>query len=196
MSTTVSFAEIFIIGLQAVVWVALFAAALFGVRWADLDALKAWEASATLIFLGLTYTLGLLADRLADALFSPLDHRIRPSTIPDKEAPVWRMRLYIITQDNGMTKFVEFARSRIRIVRATAFNLLVFALAFVVYRIARGLAIFNAATLGGLALALLGIALSFYAWRRMTKAYYKRLSQAYSVDAAQANGELPPMNPE
>ena len=182
MGTTIFFAEIFIIGLQAVVWVAVFAAALFGFHLADLPVVEGWGAAAALVFLALAYSLGLLADRLADALFSPLDHRMRPSIIPDKEAPVWQMRLHLIAKDDGLTRFVEYSRTRIRIVRAITFNLLMLMVGIA------ALWITGRATLpqGSLILLLLicagGVALSFYAWRRMTKAYYKRMHQAYLVE--------------
>jgi len=136
----------------------------------------------TLVFLALAYTLGLLADRLADALFSPLDHRMRPSVIPEKEAPVWRMRLYLISKGDGLTKFLEFSRTRIRIVRATAFNLLMLLAGMAALWLA-GRATFSIADLlTAFAAGTAGIALSFYAWRRMTKAYYKRMLQAYTVE--------------
>lgn len=192
MGTTVFFAEIFIIGLQATVWAAVFAAALFGTRLSDLAAFQGWEMAMTLVFLALAHTLGLLVDRLADALFSPLDHRMRPAIIPEKEAPVWRMRLYLISRDDGLTKFVEFSRTRIRIVRATVFNLLMLLAGVVALWLAGRSSLSAGGMLLFLAAGAAGIGLSFYAWRRMTKAYYKRMLQAYIVQTespAQISGQ-------
>lgn len=192
MGTTVFFIEILIIGLQAVVWVAMLAAALFGTRLSDLAAFQGWEASVTLVFLALAYSLGLLADRLADALFSPLDHRMRPSIIPDKEAPVWRMRLYLISRANGLTEFVEHSRTRIRIVRATAFNMLMLMASAAAVWIAGRTALSPVSMILFLLVGAAGVGVSFYAWRRMTKAYYKRMHQAYIVeteDPVQAPGQ-------
>ena len=144
----------------------------------------------TLVFLAMAYSLGLLADRLADALFSPLDHRMRPSIIPDKEAPVWRMRLYLISKEDGLTKFVEYSRTRIRIVRATAFNLLMLMVSTAVLWIAGGTSLSVASLIVVLVVCAGGIGISFYAWRRMTKAYYKRMHQAFLVETQAASPTL------
>src|SRR5688500_14525156 len=101
MAVSIIFVEILFAGLQASIWLALFLAAIFGTSWIDWNALKGWETLATLIVLGLSYALGVLIDRVADSLFSPLDHKLRRKVIPDKDAPVKEMRLFLISKEDG-----------------------------------------------------------------------------------------------
>jgi hypothetical protein len=181
MAVSVIFVEILFTGLQASIWLALFLVAIFGSSWIDLNALKGWENLATLIVLALSYALGVLIDRVADSLFSPLDHRLRRKIIPDKDAPVKEMRLFLISKEDGTSKLLEYTRSRLRTARSTTVNIFCLFIGLIVYRVMQQSSIFNMTTIFHLAASVVGMAISFYAWQRHTKTYYLRLAQAYRV---------------
>jgi hypothetical protein len=112
VETTAIVAELLVIGIEALVWVFLLASAIVGYH--DVTAIAEkwpqWAAGALIPF---AYALGIIVDRVADLAVKPL-----LKAYPDIDA----QRLQVLTLDNGVTKFVEYIRSRFRIARATAFN--------------------------------------------------------------------------
>ena len=67
MSTTNLFVELIVIGIGAAIWVVLAALAVFGYSWVPLDQVFSTFAAAP--FLGVVYVLGIILDRVADAVF-------------------------------------------------------------------------------------------------------------------------------
>ncbi len=173
--------EILIAGLQAFIGFSLVLFALFGKSSFDVNMLKGWEALGTILILALSYSLGILVDRVSDTLFSPLDHKLRRKVLPEKDAPVREMRLYLISIDDGTSRMLEYMRSRLRTARATAVNFVLIFVGFMVYRIAHQFAVLDTVTLFALLIMVAAVAASFFAWQRITKAYYLRLAQAYHI---------------
>jgi 8-oxo-dGTP pyrophosphatase MutT (NUDIX family) len=81
---------------------------------------------------------------------------------------------------SGMAKFLEYQRSRLRIARATIFNLLMFLLVAVIWiaRMAHVDPVLLPSVVGGGIAALI---LSVYAARRIDEAQMKNLVQAYAI---------------
>jgi hypothetical protein len=181
MAVGVIFVEILFTGLQASIWFALILIAIFGTSWLDLNALKGWENLATLIVLAISYALGVMIDRVSDSLFSPLDHKLRKKIIPDKDAPVKEMRLFLISKDDGTSKLLEYTRSRLRTARSTTVNIFCLFIGLIAYRVMQQSSVFNMTTVFLLAVSIVGMAISYYSWQRHTKTYYLRLAQAYRV---------------
>ena len=69
MTTTAMFIEILIIGLQAVVWIALLAASIFGTKSVQLQNLSDWETLIIVLVFAIAYVLGTLVDRVTDTAF-------------------------------------------------------------------------------------------------------------------------------
>lgn len=178
MSTTTLFVEILIIGLEALVWLAM----ALSLRWdmyPMLDFLRINQAYSVLItpfLLALAYILGIIIDRAADSLYRPL----RYSHKKDLPATVRAMRLRIMHASDGMAKFLEYQRSRLRIARATVLNLLVtlVAAAFLLTGTGEAGARVLPLVIAGGAIAL---ALSVYAARRIDEAQMKNLVKAYEI---------------
>jgi hypothetical protein len=183
MAAGVIFIEILFAGLLASIWFGLILVGIFGTSWVDLNALKGWENLATLMVVALAYALGTMVDRVADTIFSPLDHRLRRKVIPEKDAPVKEMRLFLISKEDGTAKLLENTRSRLRTARSTAVNIFGLFIGLMVYRVTQGSSVFNTTTLFQLAASIIGIAVAYYSWQRLTKAYYLRLAQAYRIVA-------------
>lgn len=172
--------EILIAGLQAFIWFSVFLFAFFGNGPIDLNMFQG-GGLITLIMIALAYSLGILVDRVADTIFSPLDHKLRRRVIPEKDAPVREMRLYLMSIDDGTSKVLEYMRSRLRTARATALNVVMIFGSLVVYRLLKQGAFFDAITLFEFLITIVVVAVCYFAWQRITKAYYLRLAQAYHI---------------
>ncbi|MCP3996191.1 MAG: hypothetical protein GY722_14190 [bacterium] len=137
MSTTALFFEILIIGVQSVVCLALLGYAI--VDTSDFVAfakeLKSWSNLSMVAALAFSYSAGLVADRLADAFFMilrpvfysrPKAALLRLDWVQRKFAEAGRRdKIDVLIKEGEATKFLEYIRSRLRIVRATFLNLLV-----------------------------------------------------------------------
>lgn len=199
MSTTSILVEILIIGMQAVIWVALLVLSLFGYRWLPDAAvsIKGWEPVVSIFGLGLCYCLGIFVDRAADCLtvlYHPGDTLLRFAWIKRHADAAHRdIRMQVLCADNRAGEFLAHIRSRIRIARATSVNLLICTLATVVFLAART-AHGSALVLG--CVALVGIVLSLLSvvgLGVLEVTYYTRLKQAklyvYGKGEAIAEGE-------
>jgi 8-oxo-dGTP pyrophosphatase MutT (NUDIX family) len=172
MATTALVTEILIVGLEAEAWLTLFVLAVFGTDWVELDALRGWEALVTILVLAVAYVLGIVVDRLADTAF-------RWVRGPDQPGFA-RKRLEVLHASSGMSPFVEYQRSRLRVARGTLFNLVPAALAAAAFLFwgtsvdARWLL----AVLGG---ALVVLPVGAYATKQIGRAYENRLLDAYEI---------------
>ena len=132
MKTTAVFAEVLAIGIQAVGLVGL-AFAAFADPLPALDQAAGWEAALTIALLAFAYVLGVVVDRVADSLFTPLRNR----TSRHDAAARARARHLMLRQESPLATFLEYQRSRMRLMRGTMLNLLValpVVMAFLAYR--------------------------------------------------------------
>lgn len=177
MVTTAVFAEIIVAGLQALTWITLLVLAIFGVGWADPADVSDWAALVTLLVLAAAYMLGVMIDRQADDLVLRLNRR-RPPRPVDKPAPVEEMRMAILAQDDGVARFLDYQRSRMRIARVTLFNLLLLIPAIVAF-----LALRTDAEVAQVAIVVLVIfaaaVMAARVYRTIECAYISRLSEVY-----------------
>ena len=178
MSTTALFVEILIIGLEAIVWIGLSLSLVWDPR-LFLNMLmeyKAYSPLLTIFLMAFAYVIGIFIDRVADNGYKLFRHR-GDGALP---AQVGKMRLRIMHESEGMAKFLDYQRSRLRIARATCLNVsitvLVAAVWLIHYRVATPLAPIAVIGVGVLALVL-----SFTATRRIDKAQIERLVQAYEI---------------
>jgi len=188
MGTTALVAELLVVGIQAVAWIAIFVIA--GSSRAALSELLSLAQDSSGLVIGFivaaAYTAGVLMDRLTDSLFSPIDKRIRRNVIKKKYFSVPRARLFVMQHGENMSSFLEYVRSRLRIARATGVNLAIGTLATIVLlaKCNVGFSVLAATALVGLALA----GTAFYVWRRITRTYYKRLFQAWQIARSASGG--------
>lgn len=187
MTTTAIVAEILIVGLETVVWLGLLIGSLFGTGGLRGEEIKGWETLATIFVLAAAYALGVIVDRLADSLFKRVARRshLAPKGYP----PLSKMRLRMMQEDNGVTRFLEYQRSRIRVMRATTLNVPFIFGSAVLYLVHRarvpGSSVIAFASLGCVSLAA-----SFFVTRRIQDAYNYRLMEAYEGMTKQA-GDSP-----
>ena len=154
-----------------------------------------FAALITVSILALAYTVGVIIDRLADTLVTKLDElrlwlertarkvwrrlrgkKIKNATTKGQVSPSFgEMRLYVRFEGDGISNFLDYARSRVRVARSTALNIL---LATVFGHIALTDSTERLSVLG---IGIAAFFLSFYAWVRIKTVYEKRLRQAYDL---------------
>jgi hypothetical protein len=175
MATTAVFAEILLVGVQALIWMALAAGVVLGPeRLAALDwaAIDSWAGLLSLVVLGIAYAAGVVVDRLADSFF---DRVLAPRLLGPRPDGNGKRRLYVRHHGGDMTTFLDYVRSRVRITRSTAFNLLLITL-FGTWLVPDGAAKLLVACVG-----LSAFGLTIFAWVRIDSTWNDRLGQAYAI---------------
>lgn len=212
MATTAVFAEILIIGLQALVWIALIAIAVVWPSRLPLYALEGWQSLATIAALVVAYSLGILVDRASDTLLEPIERTLArrylgagtSASAALGEEPVTRrrarkqkgdglsnyttMRLQIAMESQPVEKLLDYARSRLRIARATTVNLALVIATAILLLLTRPVLTGADRARAIASLLLLGVPLvilSYYAWHRISRIYYRRVGRAYEMIMAE-----------
>jgi hypothetical protein len=184
MSTTAIFAEVFVCGLQTLIWFVLLVAAIAGPK-PFLPLLKT-PSIASVFVVGISYTFGVIFDRLWDQIMkgSGIDNLIRrraESAVGDHrssgKSDAVRRRIYG-SDTSTAARFIDYNRSRMRIARSSTFNFFL-------------IAVFGSLTCamyGGkerfvfsIIAALAGTVLSFvsaFAYYDLRKSYYRVLNMA------------------
>jgi hypothetical protein len=193
LATTAVFAEILIVGLQVEAWLALALLSVFGTDWIELDPLKDFATLLTLVVLALAYVLGIIVDRLSDTLLDRFDasksgKRIKKRMSKSKKlelpAGVAIMRMTVMEASDGLTRFLDYQRSRWRIARATVLNLAIAGPVAALYLLV-GTEVDRAWALAPIAAALVVIPITYFAGVRIQDAWVARLKDAYElVEAA------------
>jgi 8-oxo-dGTP pyrophosphatase MutT (NUDIX family) len=176
------FAQIIVIGLGAEAWLLLYVLAFSSWR---LPA-SVPEGIVLFVLTAVSIILGVLFDRIADnaytaiRLSSPVRRLLRPLGIGETtpQGMIVLMRLRLLESDSPRSRFLEYQRTRFRIARATAFNLLMLAPG-------AGLFLGLRTDVGAWPIVLvvlliaLGAGLAFYTAERIGTAWVRVLSEAY-----------------
>jgi 8-oxo-dGTP pyrophosphatase MutT (NUDIX family) len=135
VSTTAVVAEILIVGLEAEAWLALLIVTIFGTGWIDLTTASKFAPILLVLMLATAYVLGIMVDRVADSAFKLFNgtgvgrwnNRRFGKTSEDWTLPAREetMRMAVMREGGGIAGFVDYQRSRIRVARGTALNLIV-----------------------------------------------------------------------
>jgi hypothetical protein len=174
MSTTNLFVELVVIGVGTLAWIVLLVLALFGWNWVPVEQL--FSPTAVIPLLAVVYLLGIITDRLADALFdrwwSP---RLRQAEFPRHE-DYHQARHEILMRSERLAELLEYGRSRLRICRGWSLNALLIALAaaLLLLRVPeRALQLGAFVVIGCLAVA----AGAAYAWRQLATTQYRKVRE-------------------
>ncbi len=191
MKTTAIFAELLIVGLQAIVWLIFAGLVFFEVSTIDttlFDTLKSWAALITIFVLSLSYVIGIIIDRVADSLFSHVDKKLREKYLVKSNQSVADMRLYIMSKNEGVTDFLDYVRSRLRLARSTVLNviLIMFFIALWYFTSSKS----NSIIMFLLSFGIPLLTLTIFTWFRISKTYYKRLVQAFDLLSIEDEGKF------
>lgn len=123
MNTTLLFVEIFIAGLQGLVWLSLLILNLTGYNWllnVKFTELGDWSFLISALIFSFSYSLGIVLDRLANLLFSAWENKIQKKYAPKETQSFAYMRYQL--ENESLTKQLEYSRTRLRIARSSALN--------------------------------------------------------------------------
>jgi 8-oxo-dGTP pyrophosphatase MutT (NUDIX family) len=133
MSTTAVVAEILIVGLEAEAWLGLLVVTIFGSAWIDVDAASKFTPILLVLMVATAYVLGVIVDRAADTGFKWFSgHRLGrwSNRTFGKSSEAWllpareqTMRTLVMRDGGPAAAFVDYQRSRLRVARGTAVNL-------------------------------------------------------------------------
>jgi hypothetical protein len=189
LATTAVFAEILIIGLEVEAWLVLGVLTVFGTDWIELDNVKDFATLLTFVVLALAYVLGIIVDRLADTLLDRFEKTKRGKRVKtrmsknrgrEKTDKVAAMRMAVMHASDGMTRFLDYQRSRWRIARATVVNLAIAGPIAALYVAVRADVDWLWALLP-VACALVLIPTTYFAGIRIQDAWVARLVDAYTI---------------
>jgi len=179
MSTTSIFVEILIVGIEALIWIGL----LLCTKWnlcrglEILTEYKEYSALITTFLLALAYVIGIFIDRVADSFYRIFRYSY------DKPLPetVGKMRLRIMHDSEGMAKFLDYQRSRLRIARATVFNLFLTILVGSYWLVQHPNSNDMYVVRLMIVIGVFALVISLIAARRIDKAQMSRLNEAYEI---------------
>ncbi len=189
MGTTDLFVELVIIGMGAAIWLILLVFSVFGYDWVPLE--KVFSLAALIPFLSLVYVLGIVIDRIADAIFGKLWRRSLLKKVYGQEEKYLDDRRLIYIHPGRLGDLLEYGRSRLRICRGWALNsvlILISLNVFIWTRIAddnlRGKLFIFCSLL--LCLFTYG---NWFSWRQLSLTYYsKAKGQSTFLRATQSSG--------
>ncbi|NPA71215.1 MAG: hypothetical protein GXO35_00170 [Gammaproteobacteria bacterium] len=124
MSTTALFVELLVIGFESLLWVFLLTVVVYGkdVVFLIRDAFLAANLFVTAVIISLSYLLGIVFDEISDFLTEKWASKIR-SSVHEKNLPeMWDIQAYIFSHSLHASEKLDYMRSRIRILRASIFN--------------------------------------------------------------------------
>jgi len=200
MSTTLIFAELLIIGVQTCVWLLLLGISILGYDWLQpfqSTTLINWQVPIVLVMLSVIYVVGLIFDRLADALFLNWDIRIRNKLLPNYSVPIGVMRFEVSKDNEYLNHQFEYTRSRMRVARASAINFGLITIFSVVLLFAR----FSGANdleriryivfvvVTGLSLTLAAV----FSWYKLMIAYFTFVKANYEFHTSKKTSTLAPL---
>lgn len=126
MHTTQLYIELIIIGLETSIWMCIVLINIAGTRIlnAIVDILD--NFSSSLLLIGVLYVIGILMDRCADIIFHEREKTIKMKSGLKAESS-------IIVWTNDFARYVEYSRSRIRILRVSVINIPLISVGLIFY---------------------------------------------------------------
>jgi hypothetical protein len=186
MNSTTLFVEILITGLESVIWLGFLLGCLFGTTWLSFigNAFETAQAFTTTLLLGLVYVVGIIFEEVTDALSEPWSDKLKASLNNGSLSRYNDIQDYVYSHYAvKLDDQLGYMRSRRRILRASAFNILliaIFAIIFIWLRITDldmtpkiSMSIFIAVV------GVLGIWLSLFTYKRITSDYVKSFQGIY-----------------
>ena len=187
MDAATLFVEILITGLEAFVWIGLFLSAVFGAQWVvkAIDMFNSAEVFLTTAFLAFAYVVGIIVEELTDAISETWSERLKSSFLNKNSPPFYDMQIYVSTHGGKEDEQFHYLRSRRRILRASAFNIVLIGISALIYLWAQAhdMLISTKAILS-VAILIASITtsiLSLFAYKRITGDYVKTIQRSYRI---------------
>lgn len=195
MNTTLIFAELLIIGLQASIWLFLLILGIFGTNWIQglvTFGIADWQTVIVVVALSIVYVLGVIVDRLADFVFTGWDKKIRDRTYPNLPLTLGVMRFQLGKDNEYLNRQFEYTRSRMRIARASSLNFLLITVlgGWLIYHLQFPSTAEKTKFIA--TLLLVGGSLSgsaIYAWNKLSETYIEQVKGNWEFLMSEKDGE-------
>lgn len=191
MSTTLLFVEILLIGLQSAVWIIFLVLVLWGNDFLKLLE-NVWLSDINiaigLIIISFLYTIGIFVDRLADTIFERWYSSLKNKIFPNRKTPTQKMRFELSKSNPELANNMYYARSRIRIARASAINFLLITILSLIYVITRFPVSASRNTLA-IYIIIIGALLTtsiIWAWKKLSVSFLYYLKNYNDLDDSQS----------
>ena len=187
MNTTLIFAEILIIGLEVGIWLLLFLLSLFGIENLNkiLPAIKEWQGAVATVTIAFLYVLGIVFDRIVDRLFRTTERRIESEILKDFPVTVLAMRFSFGNTNDSLNQQLDYARTRMRIARASSVNFMLIAISISVFLLARVPGIESKYIAFTLGLGFLFGYVAFLAWKFLVRGHLQLAKDLYEYNNPQ-----------
>lgn len=159
METTQLYIELIIIGLEASIWMCIFYINIVGNKIMNIITNIVNNLGSSLLLIGILYIIGVLVDRLADVIFQKTENNIRSKSGMKAKSSI------IIWGKNNQSDFANYARTRIRILRASIINIPLIMISVVWYT----LEYYEWQTILVIYILSLGILFTYVAWHSFVK---------------------------
>jgi len=177
MSTTNLFVELMVIGVGGSVWLVLIVFSVFGYAWVRIDHLLSPYAAVPI--LAVIYVLGIVSDRIADAIFEWMwSEDMRESYFRDR-TEYYKARKLILTGSERVSDLLEYGRSRLRICRGWAFHSILIAIGlntFLWTRLSNRPSTWSISIFGSFSLLVFALA-AWFAWRKLAHSEYRKIRE-------------------
>jgi hypothetical protein len=177
MSTTNLFVELIVIGVGASIWLILFIFSMFGYGWVPIERLLSPFAAVPI--LAVVYVLGIISDRIADAVFEWIwSDDLRESYFQDRQE-YYDARRLILTRSERLSDLLEYGRSRLRICRGWAFNLILITVSlntFLWTSFSDKSFVWPTSIFGSISLLVFALG-AWFAWRKLAHNEYRKIKE-------------------
>jgi len=177
MNTTNLFVELIVIGVGAFMWLVLFVLSVFGFAWVPLERLL--SPAATIPILAVIYVLGIISDRIADTVFEWLwSDDLRGYHFKDRRE-YYNARRLVLTHSERLSDLLEYGRSRLRICRGWAFNLMVVTIGlntFLWTHLSDKPCAWSISVFGSISFLLFALT-AWFAWRKLILSEYRKINE-------------------
>lgn len=181
METTQLYIELIIIGLETTGWFCICIVNIIGNRVINIFSNILNNFSSSLLLIGVFYIIGILMDRLADMVFQKGEDKIRT------ESGLRAKSSFLIWKKYDAQKYADYARSKIRILRASIINIPLIAVSIIWYLLKYFKEPFDMLIM----ISALGLLFTYISWKSYdlsVKRYYdKACALELSEEATQDN---------
>lgn len=177
MNTTNLFVELIVIGVGAFIWLILMVFAIFGYAWLPTASLL--SPVLTIPILAVIYVLGIISDRIADAVFESIWSDDLLGSYYKDHSEYYHHRRIILTRSERLSDLLEYGRSRLRICRGWAFNAVMIAISlnmFLWIQLRNSPFTWSVSLFGSISLLLFCFA-AWFAWRKLVLNEYRKIKE-------------------
>jgi hypothetical protein len=183
MNTTNLFVELVVIGVGTLFSLILIVLSCFDYRWISWD--KVTSSTMLIPLLSITYLLGIVTDRIADAILDSWNKKLRFKTFSTNEKYHEALTYVYNYANERIISLFLYGRSRLRISRAWIFNCIFLAITVPIFVWTRlpqipnntriSIIIFSTIIFG------MGTVVNCFTWRKLTINDYKRLAETNTM---------------